>query len=155
MFRTGEAPAGDAPRASSTRGRVTDRRRCRAVRVLQVDPSAYTPPYDHALSAALAAAGADVTLATSRFGYAALAPLAITAHDGRPREPRGPGHEAAQRRLYDRVDAVVVHSEHGRRRLVGDLGVAEAKVEVIPHGAFTHLTELAPAPLPLPDPGVP
>ncbi|HEV2975918.1 MAG TPA: glycosyltransferase family 4 protein [Solirubrobacteraceae bacterium] len=41
------------------------------MRVHIVDPSAYTPPYDHALSAALAAAGADVELVTSRFAYGA------------------------------------------------------------------------------------
>ena len=34
-----------------------------------VDPPAYTPPYDHALCAALAGAGAQVELVTSRFGY--------------------------------------------------------------------------------------
>ncbi len=34
-----------------------------------VDPSAFTPPYDHALAAALARAGAEVELATSRFLY--------------------------------------------------------------------------------------
>ena len=34
-----------------------------------VDPSAYTPPYDHALCAALARAGVDVELFTSRFSY--------------------------------------------------------------------------------------
>jgi glycosyltransferase involved in cell wall biosynthesis len=34
-----------------------------------VDPSAFTLPYDHALSAALAGAGADVELVTSRFAY--------------------------------------------------------------------------------------
>ena len=34
-----------------------------------VDPSAFTPPYDHALSSALARAGAHVELITSRFGY--------------------------------------------------------------------------------------
>ncbi len=39
------------------------------MRVHIVDPSAYTPPYDHALSAALAAAGAQVELITSRFAY--------------------------------------------------------------------------------------
>jgi glycosyltransferase involved in cell wall biosynthesis len=39
------------------------------VRVQIVDPSAYTPPYDRALSAALAQAGADVELVTSRFAY--------------------------------------------------------------------------------------
>jgi len=39
------------------------------MRVQIVDPSAFTPPYDHALSAALARAGADVELVTSRFLY--------------------------------------------------------------------------------------
>jgi glycosyltransferase involved in cell wall biosynthesis len=37
------------------------------VRVQIVDPSANTPPYDHALSSALAEAGAEVELVTSRF----------------------------------------------------------------------------------------
>ena len=187
------------------------------MRVLQVDASAFTPPYDHALCTALAAEGAHVTLATSRFGYgdvpepvgylrderafyrlqpgapgsrvrlaAKLAqhvpdmlrlrrrpadvahfqwlavqhldahllprdkPVVLTAHDVLPREPR-PGQLEAQRRLYDRVDAIVVHSEHGRARLVGEAGADAAKVEVIPHGAFTHLAALDPAPLPLPD----
>jgi hypothetical protein len=45
-----------------------------AVRVHVVDPSAYTPPYDHALCRALAGAGAQVTLFTSRFAYGAVAP---------------------------------------------------------------------------------
>jgi len=177
-----------------------------------VDPSAYTPPYDHALCSALARAGATVRLQTSRFGYgpvpppdgyerverfyrrgAAAAPgsgrrfaakiaqqvpdmlryarsaapradvvhfqwltvqpvdvhllprgrpLVLTAHDVLPREPRR-GQLAAQRRLYERVDAVVVHSEHGRARLVEALGVAPQRVHVIAHGAFEHLTHVA------------
>ncbi len=37
-----------------------------------VDPPAYTPPYDRALSAALARAGAQVTLCTGPFSYGAL-----------------------------------------------------------------------------------
>jgi glycosyltransferase involved in cell wall biosynthesis len=189
------------------------------MRVDVVDPSAYTPPYDHALCAGLARAGADVRLVTSRFAYgtvprrpgyrvderfyrravgragsrlraaAKLAqhvpdmlayrraarsadvahfqwltvqpvdahllprdrPLVLTAHDVLPREPpvRRAGLHAAQRRLYDRVDAVVVHSEHGRGRLVGELGVDPGKVHVIPHGAFTHLLDL-PGERPLP-----
>jgi glycosyltransferase involved in cell wall biosynthesis len=175
-----------------------------------VDPPAYTPPYDRSLSAALARAGADVTLVTSHFAYgevppaegysvderfyrvgsaappgtrrrlaARLAqhvpdmlryrraareadvvhfqwttvqpidvrllprdrPLVITAHDVLPREPR-PGHLRAQRRLYDHADAVVVHSHHGRERLVVDLDVPAEKVHVIPHGAFDYLTRL-------------
>jgi glycosyltransferase involved in cell wall biosynthesis len=185
------------------------------MRVHIVDPSAFTLPYDHALSAALAGAGADVELITSRFAYgdapqadgyavrelfyrhargapgssARLAaklvehvpdmlryrnvarsadlvhfqwlavqavdrfllprrPTVLTAHDLLPREPR-PGQAYAQRRLYDAVDAVVAHSEYGRNLLVSELGVDAAKVRVIPHGAFKHLT-LQPCELPLP-----
>jgi glycosyltransferase involved in cell wall biosynthesis len=64
------------------------------------------------------------------------APLVLTAHDVLPREAR-PGQRAGQRRLYDRVDAIVVHSEHGRVRLVDELGVPAGKVTVIPHGVLT------------------
>ena len=39
------------------------------MRVTVVDPPAYTPPYDHALCAALADRGHDVTLATSHFRF--------------------------------------------------------------------------------------
>jgi glycosyltransferase involved in cell wall biosynthesis len=176
------------------------------MRVHVVDPSAYTPPYDHALCRALAAAGADVELYTSQFAHGPVAsannyarresfyglaariddprarravklvehvpdmlryrraaqaadvvhfqwlavqhldgpllprgrPLVLTAHDILPREAR-PGQREAQRRLYDRFDAVVVHSEHGRRRLTAELGVEDARVQVIPHGVFEHL----------------
>lgn len=194
------------------------------MRVQIVDPSAYTPPYDHALCAALAAAGAEVELHTSRFahgdvpppdGYTrrqtfyraaarlrsprarrvvklaehvpdmlryrrlagaadvvhfqwlavqhvdglllpahrtpagATRPLVLTAHDVLPREAR-PGRRRAQRRLYDRFDAVVVHSQHGRTRLTRELGVDPARVHVIPHGVFAHLASLAPAAEPPP-----
>ena len=44
------------------------------MRVQLVDPSAFTPPYDHALAAALARAGADVELVTSRFLYGPTPP---------------------------------------------------------------------------------
>lgn len=184
------------------------------MRVQVVDPSAFTPPYDHALCAALARAGADVELVTSRFPYgevpapagyavselfytrlvgapgsrlrraAKLAahvpdmlrvrrhaaradvvhiqwltvpvidihllprrPLVLTAHDLLPREPR-PGQVSAQRRLFARVDAVVVHSDYGRRQLVDTLGVDPAKVHVIRHGAFEHVAVAPRAPLP-------
>jgi glycosyltransferase involved in cell wall biosynthesis len=183
------------------------------VRIQIVDPSAYTPPYDHALCRALAAAGADVELYTSCFAHGPVAPadgyerrevfyraashvrragarravklaehvpdmlryrrcaraadvvhfqwltvqhvdghllpakhtasgarrpLVLTAHDILPREAR-PGQREAQRRLYEHFDAIVVHSEHGRARLTGELGVDGARVHVIPHGAFEHL----------------
>jgi glycosyltransferase involved in cell wall biosynthesis len=186
------------------------------VRIDVVDPSAFTPPYDHALCAALACLGADVRLQTSRFAYGPVArpagyerrerfyrgrpggprsrarfaaklvqhvpdmlayrraaaaadvvhfqwltvqpldvhllprsrPLVLTAHDVLPREPRR-GQLDAQRRLYERVDAVVVHSEHGRARLVERLGIAPGKVHVIAHGAFEHLAHI-PGERPLP-----
>jgi len=176
------------------------------MRVHVVDPSAYTPPYDHALCASLAAAGADVELHTSRFAHGSVPaaegyvrredfyrlaahvsaprarravklaehvpdmlryrrrartadvvhfqwlsvqhldgrllprgrPLVLTAHDILPREPR-PGQLAAQRRLYERFDAVIVHSEHGAARLTRELDVPAQRVHVIPHGAFTYL----------------
>jgi glycosyltransferase involved in cell wall biosynthesis len=41
------------------------------MRVLLVDPPAFTPPYDHALASALAAEGADVELVTSPFRFGA------------------------------------------------------------------------------------
>jgi glycosyltransferase involved in cell wall biosynthesis len=40
-----------------------------SVRVLLADPPAFTPPYDHALASALARAGAEVELVTSRFRF--------------------------------------------------------------------------------------
>ena len=48
-----------------------------------------------------------------------------------------------RRRLYDAVDAVVVHTAGGRARLVGELGLDPAKVEVIPHGVFDGLARQA------------
>jgi glycosyltransferase involved in cell wall biosynthesis len=66
-------------------------------------------------------------------------PTVLTAHDLLPREPR-PGQAFAQRRLYEAVDAIVVHSEYGRGQLVGGLGVDPGKIRVIHHGAFKHLT---------------
>jgi glycosyltransferase involved in cell wall biosynthesis len=196
------------------------------VRVHVVDPSAYTPPYDHALCRALGLAGAEVELITSRFAYgpvvapagyvrrelfyrvapgapgggvrriaklaqhvpdmlryrraahtadvvhfqwlpvqhldryllppkrsarSARRPLVLTAHDVMPREPRS-GQLVAQRRLYDHFDAIVVHSQHGRDRLVGELGVDADRVHTIPHGVFAHLTERSAGALQSPPP---
>ena len=42
------------------------------MRIQLVDPSAFTPPYDRALAAALARAGVEVELLTSRFLYGAV-----------------------------------------------------------------------------------
>ena len=51
--------------------------------------------------------------------------------------------------LLAEMDAVVVHSEHGARRLEAEFGVPAERLRVIPHGAFTYLTEQADD-LPLP-----
>jgi glycosyltransferase involved in cell wall biosynthesis len=42
--------------------------------------------------------------------------------------------------LLAEMDAVVVHSEHGARRLGTDFGVPPERLRVIPHGAFDYLT---------------
>src|ERR671911_332380 len=47
--------------------------------------------------------------------------------------------EAVDRRLAERMDAVIVHTRHGAELLGGC-----ERVHVIPHGAFEHLRRLAP-----------
>src|SRR5207237_839277 len=64
------------------------------MRIQLVDPSAFTPPYDHALAAALARAGADVALVTSRFLYGPVPSAdgyAVTEHFYRRSTRRGLG----------------------------------------------------------------
>ena len=52
------------------------------MRVVVADPPAYTPPYDRSLCAALARAGADVELVTSRFRFGSVAePEGYEAHE--------------------------------------------------------------------------
>jgi glycosyltransferase involved in cell wall biosynthesis len=177
----------------------------RAMRITIVDPPAYTPPYDHALCAALARTGLDVELVTSRFRHGLVPqpdgytrnecfyrfgsgsraiklarhpldmlrvarrvrragpgvvhfqwlplplvddrlvsrfprPRVLTAHD--LSRGSGPWSAARARALAELLDAVVVHSDEGRRQLVGELGLPESRVRVIPHGAFDYLTRL-------------
>ena len=192
------------------------------MRIQVVDPPAYTPPYDRSLCAALARAGAEVELVTTRFPYGPVPdaagygvsevfyrrsgrrdasgpsrlrslarsvehvpgmlrarrraaeadadvvhyqwltvpgldhrllargrPRVWTAHDVLPREPR-PGQIAGTRKIVQEMDAVVVHSDHGARRLRDELGVDAERVRVVPHGAFDYLTRL-PEEKPLPD----
>jgi glycosyltransferase involved in cell wall biosynthesis len=47
------------------------KRRLGPVRIVVADPPAFTPPYDHELAAALARAGEEVELVTSRFRFGA------------------------------------------------------------------------------------
>lgn len=75
-------------------------------------------------------------------------PTVLTAHDVIPREPR-PGQLGALSKTYNAVDAVVVHSKHGRDVLIDALDVAADRVHVIPHGVFEHLLH-APGAKPLP-----
>ena len=65
-------------------------------------------------------------------------PRVLTAHDVLPREPK-PSQLAGQRALYERMDAVIVHSEHGAGRLRDEVGLDPAKVHVIPHGVLDNL----------------
>ncbi len=52
------------------------------MRVLLADPPAFTPPYDHELCSALARAGAEVELVTSRFRFGSVsAPVGCQRHE--------------------------------------------------------------------------
>jgi glycosyltransferase involved in cell wall biosynthesis len=186
------------------------------MKVQLVDPSAFTPPYDRALAAALARAGAEVELLTTRFLYGpvpsadgyrvderfyrrsadrgleasgrrpfklaehvpdmlrfrrdadadvvhyqwlplpgldsrllpSLRPRVMTAHYILPPSPSR-RQVAAARRVFERMDAVVAHSEHSAARLRDEVGLDAERVRAIPHGAFDYLTRL-PEEKPLP-----
>jgi glycosyltransferase involved in cell wall biosynthesis len=77
-------------------------------------------------------------------------PLLLTAHDVLPREPK-PSQLAGQRKLYERMDAIVVHSEHGAGRLRDELGLDPARIHVIAHGALDGLTEQPEGAVPPPE----
>jgi glycosyltransferase involved in cell wall biosynthesis len=55
----------------------------------------------------------------------------FTAHDVLPR--RSAGAVERWRALYDSCDRVITHSENGRARLLGEVGVDPARVVVVPH----------------------
>ncbi len=187
------------------------------MKVQLVDPSAFTPPYDRALAAALTRAGTEVELLTSHFlhglvpaaeGYRVeerfyrrsaargldaparvpfkaaehladmlrfrrgadpadvvhyqwLTMPSLDVHLLPPTRPRvmtahyilppaaSPRQASGARRVFERMDAVVAHSEHGAARLRDEVGLDPAMVHVIPHGAFDYLTRL-PEEKPLP-----
>lgn len=73
-------------------------------------------------------------------------PRIMTAHDVLPREP-GPLQVAGHRALYERMDAIVVHSQHGAGRLRDEFGVDPAIIHVIPHGVLDNLAAVDPVPL--------
>ena len=85
---------------------------------------------------------------------AAAAPPAPAAADRARRAPAGAASPASSRRsgaLYERMDAVVVHSEHGAARLRDELGLDPALVHVIRHGTLTGLDVPGEAPFAVPD----
>ena len=66
------------------------------MRVDLLDPPAYSPPYDHAVAAALAAQGATVRLLTSRFAHGeAPAPAGYTREERFYRHATGPAGSAS------------------------------------------------------------
>jgi glycosyltransferase involved in cell wall biosynthesis len=87
------------------------------MRVQVVDPPAYTPPYDRSLCAALARAGAEVELVTSRFVHGPVpAPLGYEVREsfyrlsGR-REAEAPGRRALK--LAEHVADMVRYRRNG------------------------------------------
>jgi glycosyltransferase involved in cell wall biosynthesis len=93
------------------------------MKVQLVDPSAFTPPYDRALAAALARGGAEVELLTSRFLYGPVPELqGYRVRECFYRRSSARGLDAAGRRAFkaaehlpdmlrlrQRIDADVVH----------------------------------------------
>src|SRR5215211_193275 len=91
------------------------------MRVHLVDPSAFTPPYDHALAAALVRAGADVDLVTSRFLYGPTPDPAgyhvdqrFYGASARPRVRRGGGARMALK-LAEHVPEMLAYRRAARR----------------------------------------
>ena len=74
-------------------------------------------------------------------------PVVLTAHDVLPREVRA-GARGGTPALLRAVDAVVVHSQAGARRVVEEARVPRERVHVIPHGAFTHIARSPDGPQP-------
>jgi glycosyltransferase involved in cell wall biosynthesis len=87
------------------------------MRVALVDPSAYTPPYDHALASALASAGAQVELITSEFAYGEVPPPEGYAVSRRfYRHARGPAGSRRRRaaKLAEHVPDMLALRSHVR-----------------------------------------
>ena len=88
------------------------------MRVQVVDPPAYTPPYDRSLCAALARAGAEVELITSRFVHGPVpAPLGYEVRESFYRRTGGRDASAPARRalkLAEHVTDMVRFRRDGR-----------------------------------------
>ncbi len=66
-------------------------------------------------------------------------PRVFTLHHFLPETPSARQARAVRSRL-EAMDAVVMHSEHGKRRMEEEFGVRPGLIEVIPHGALDYLT---------------
>ena len=76
-------------------------------------------------------------------------PRVMTAHYILPPQA-SPRAARSAAKVFGAMDAVVAHSEHGAARLREEVGLPDARVRVIPHGAFDYLTRL-PQEKPLPE----
>ena len=78
------------------------------MRIQLIDPSAFTPPYDRALARALAAAGEDVELITSRFLYGPVPEAeGYKVDDSLYRRIAKRGLEAKGRRAFKAVEHIL------------------------------------------------
>src|SRR6266508_2378458 len=115
------------------------------MRILLADPPAFTPAYDHELAAALARAGADVELVTSRFrfgdvpqpdGYRRSEPFYPLSsrlfRRSRLRVPLKVAEHVPGTAALLRLRPDVVHSDHGRDPLAS----LDVDATVIPHPVF-------------------
>jgi glycosyltransferase involved in cell wall biosynthesis len=85
------------------------------MRVQIVDPSAFTPPYDRALSAALARAGAEVELLTSRFLYTDPPPAeGFSVEQAFYRRTAKRGLDARARRAFKSAEHITDMMRHRR-----------------------------------------
>ncbi|HTU16160.1 MAG TPA: glycosyltransferase family 4 protein [Solirubrobacterales bacterium] len=68
-------------------------------------------------------------------------PRVMTAHYVIAPEPSSRQIRSA-RKVFEAMDAVIVHSATGARRMNEIVGLPEDRIRVIPHGSFDYLTEL-------------
>ncbi len=151
VFAHGEVPPAPGVRVREAFYRWSPRRGRRAARLAQ-----HVPDMLRYARAARAAAVVHFQWLPVQALDARLLPRVhprlLTAHDILPREPR-PGQRAGQRALYERMDAIVAHSQHGADRLRDELGLDPALIHVIPHGPLDVLTEQPPDAAPPPELG--
>lgn len=101
------------------------------MRVDIVDPSAYTPPYDRALAAALAAAGVRTRLVTSAFDYGEVPPapgVAVEEHFYARRLGRPGSRLRRSAKLAQHVPGML-----GYRRLANDADVVHFQWLAVQH----------------------